>query len=146
MTILRHFLHGHLYAPLALSLCVSVWGAVGLTTDRHPADLKVVSITDTPPGGVAIVKVVGIEEKDCEGVTHRWLFDKNGVYHDLPDVGVFQPTPGIVTTFDHEFKVPVTMPVGPAIYNSVVMRWCNIWQHAFRPVIDHYNSQFNVTK
>ena len=78
-------------------------------------------------------------------VVHRWLIDKDDGYHDLTDTNVFRPDPGETpVTFYHDFDVPKKMPLGPAVYHSEVVRWCNFWQWLFYPIRDRYSAPFTV--
>lgn len=94
------------YAPVALSVCVSVWIGWSLFGIRHPVALRIINIPDTAPGATAVVKVTGEEQQYCDGVAHRWLLDRNGGYYPLPDTAVFHPARNKVVTFYHEFTVP----------------------------------------
>lgn len=101
-------------APLALALSLGGWIGGSLFTDRHPAELRVVSVSAASPGDTAEITYNGSEKKFCDGVVHRWLIDKDDGYHDLTDTNVFRPDPGETpVTFYHDFDVPKKMPLGP---------------------------------
>lgn len=89
-------------APLALALSLGGWIGGSLFTDRHPAELRVVSVSAASPGDTAEITYNGSEKKFCDGVVHRWLIDKDDGYHDLTDTNVFRPDPG---------ETPVTSPL-----------------------------------
>ena len=134
------------YAPVALSVCVSVWIGWSLFGIRHPVALRIINIPDTAPGATAVVKVTGEEQQYCDGVAHRWLLDRNGGYYPLPDTAVFHPARNKVVTFYHEFTVPRSFPPGPSEYDSEVVRYCNVWQWAFWPLRERYSAKFTVTQ
>ena len=132
-------------APLALALSLGGWIGGSLFTARHPAKLRVVSVSAASPGDTAEITYNGSEKKFCDGVVHRWLIDKDNGYHDLTDTNVFRPDPGETpVTFYHDFDVPKKMPLGPAVYHSEVVRWCNFWQWLFYPIRDRYSAPFTV--
>ena len=100
------------------------------------------------PGQVAEQLVTARDERECHGMTRRWIVDSGGVIYDLMPIPVFQHVPdadpNTPFTFVHEFQVPYGITPGDATIHTHTDRWCNFFQKHLWPIHADYIESFKV--
>lgn len=77
-------------------------------------------------------------ERSCAGEVIPRVIDGAGIVHEyahIPTVyhSLMQSNPG---TFTKQLPLPTVIMAGPARYEAVVIRWCNVVQQYLWPIID----------
>jgi hypothetical protein len=135
-------------APFLFAALVG-YAAVQLFANRY-APRSIIGSEIQPavvmPGARAAVVYTAVDDRTCNAIIHRWITDKNGMIYDLPDSRtIFHDTPiGEKFKFARQFMLPDIIPPGPAMYNSIAVRWCNPFQEYIWPLTNHYTVPFTV--
>ncbi len=128
---------------LGISTGLAVSVAAVLLLDRHPPirlDASRSFITPSPanPGDTITITWAALADRRCGGFIIPRVIDSTGriyefaripvVYHELmkPDA----------TQFSKVLTLPTVMAKGPARYEAVVVRWCNVVQEYLWPMVD----------
>ena len=104
---------------------------------------------DVVPGSTAQTRIEARDERQCTGMSRRWIVDSAGIIYDLWPIPTFQHEPNgtdptAVFKFVHEFPVPLGITPGPATLYALNNRWCNVLQQWFWPIPSLNADKFNV--
>jgi hypothetical protein len=137
--------------PILCALVLS-YVAIQLLGNRYnPRTIIEQHITPDPVarGSRAFLIVRVKDDRQCSGLIHRWLSDRNGSIYGLPDAHAVYGyvTPGVSKPFrlSHQIDIPPDIAPGPAEYHSQVERWCNPFQEYVWPMGDAYTVKFTVS-
>jgi hypothetical protein len=100
------------------------------------------------PGQIISVVYTVRDQKECDGVVHRWIIDSKGSLYALSDTTVFHNydvgSYGKAFSFNREIMVPYNIALGPATYHAVTERYCNALQHFVWSIHSSDQAKFNV--
>lgn len=90
------------------------------------------------PGTTISITWSAIPLRNCAGTVIPRVIDSTGrIYEFARSATVYQDLmrPG-ARQFTKALTLPTVMPAGPARYEAVVVRWCNVLQEYLWPMID----------
>ena len=152
MMSLRRLLFSHA-APAFVSLCIGFF-AIELIGPRFEEIGVMNPRIDPPilqPGQIGSFRFTAFSEtrrfdKLCEGTVHRWIVDAQGTIWNIANIDAAEVLPVNHGSLDlaRQFPVAVGAAAGPAIYYSLVVRWCNPLQQFLAPIVSEHKAAFEI--
>jgi hypothetical protein len=97
------------------------------------------------PGQRAELVYQADNTQSCDGVVHKWIVDSLGTVHEIAtEPAAFHSTEASVSWYYKSFNVPLGVALGPALYKSHVVRYCNVVQEFIWPTTSDYVVPFII--
>lgn len=139
-------------APIIASLALT-YVVIELFGNRYQprtvTNAEILPLSGVIPGATASVVYTAKDERQCGGYVRRWIIDSSRVVYDLQNNDIFYhginpADASLPFKFVREFPVPLNIAPGPASYHTQSVRWCNIFQEYFWPMISSRSIEFTA--
>ena len=121
-----------------VGICVVTPPVIMLLDRRAPIAVEEISISPNParPGDTMTMRWLAREFRDCGGTVIRRFIGSDHIIRETVQLPVVfhDRADGTPKAFEVRFQLP-HLPPGEAIYQGVVLRYCNVVQKILWPIV-----------